>query len=84
MEFDPLEGVRIAAVFVDAAGGQLQASAGWVRRRDSLGLRKVQMAAQQQVAVLVDRRARFVAVEFGEVIPRVVEQRQAPVSFLAS
>lgn len=68
MEFDPLEGIRVLAVFVNAAGGQFQAGAGCVWWNDSFGQRLVQMTAQQQVAVLVDCRAGFANVEFGEVV----------------
>jgi len=78
MEFDPLEGVGIGAVFIDATRGQFQAGAGRVGRHDAKGFSLVQMAAQQQVAMLVERPAGFQAVELGQIVERVVQQRDAP------
>ena len=42
----------------------------------------MQMPAQQQLAVLVDEGAGGVAVEFGEIVPGVVEQSDAPMGAL--
>ena len=42
-------------------------------RHDALGLGLVEMAAQEQVAVLVDQGTGFVLVELGQVGPGVVQ-----------
>jgi len=82
VELDPLEGVRIAAVLVDAARGQLQAGALRIRGDGAEGLRLVQMAAQQEVTVQVDRLPDLAAIEFRQIAPRVVQQGDPPLGVL--
>jgi hypothetical protein len=78
-QLDPLEGVRVLAVLVDAAGGQLQAGAPRVRRDYALRAGLVEVAAEQQITFLVDQVTGIVALKFGEVVPGVMQDSDAPV-----
>jgi hypothetical protein len=84
MQFDPLEGVRIDCVFVDAAGGDLQAVIVWVGGEGALHVRVVQMAAQDQVAVQTAVALGLAGIEFGQIVPGVVQQGDCPVGSFCS